>query len=103
MCGQIDTLHNEAGDILKQLEATFPRRSSAVPQYEGPAQPNPCAGQYAARTHILARCVAIPLAHELDIYVYIHAYFLYVHLFVLYIYTLPGPSLCTRDETKASG
>jgi hypothetical protein len=50
--GQINLLHNEAGDILQALEATFPRRSAAVPQAKKPADTKPRAGDCAGHTHV---------------------------------------------------
>ena len=49
-CGQIDQLHEEAGDILTALVETFPKRSLAVPVWKPPPPP-----QAVASAHRLTR------------------------------------------------
>jgi hypothetical protein len=65
----INQLHNEAGDILQALEATFPHCSAAVPQAQAPADTKPRAGDCAGHTHVGVNVFSNVLAcHELAIY-----------------------------------
>ena len=56
-CGQIDQLHEEAGDILTALVETFPKRSLAVPVWK-PPPPRPLPVPTGSQDRGAARCTA---------------------------------------------